>query len=62
MARLCEKSQELAWEATMVLRPLYLTLKVLSFSVEDLADSVIYWVAVIRAGLVRVAIVQRRQH
>ena len=61
VARPCVKNQVLAWEATMVLRPGCSTLTVLFFFVEGLADSAIDWVVVIRAGLVRVAIVLRRR-
>ena len=58
----CAKSQVLAWEATTVLRRGLSMRMGVFFFVEGLADLVIDWVVVIRAGLVRVAIVQRRRH
>jgi hypothetical protein len=61
VAKLCEQMQELARVALMVLRPGCSTSTVLFFSVEDLAGLAIDWVVVIQVGLVRAAIVQKRQ-
>jgi len=62
VAKLCEEMRALAQEATMFLLRGGSTMKVLFSFVEGSADSKIYWVVVIRVGLVRAAIVRRRPH